>query len=72
MTKEKYLTEQDLAKRWGFDPRTLRRWREENKGPAYINMCGKIRYTEEFIKEFENENLKKKKPLKLGKEVSND
>ena len=64
MSKEKYLSEQDLAKRWGFDPRTLQRWREENKGPAYINICGSIRYKQEAIDQFEQDNLKKKRSLK--------
>lgn len=70
MTKEKYISEQALAQRWGFDPRTLQRWRSENRGPSYINMCGHIRYTQEFIEEFERANFKKKKPLKLKEEVS--
>lgn len=69
MTTGIYISEQALAKKWGFDPRTLQRWRSENRGPAYINMCGHIRYTQEFIEEFERENFKKKKPLQLGKEV---
>lgn len=72
MTKEKYLSEQDLAKKWGFDSRTLQRWRKENRGPAYINMCGHIRYTQESIDQFEKDNFNKKRSLGLTKEVSYD
>ena len=31
-----YLTATQLAKRWGLHPDTLMRWREPEKGPAYV------------------------------------
>jgi hypothetical protein len=72
MTKESYLSEQSLANRWGFTQRTLQRWRSQNKGPAYINMCGHIRYRKEDIEAFEKDNLSKKRHLESKKEVCHD
>lgn len=57
MTKENHLTEKDLAKRWGFAPRTIQRWRWSKIGPAYIKICGRIRYTVKAIEDFESKNL---------------
>lgn len=56
MNKEIYLTEKDLAKKWGLSPKTLQRWRWLNTGPDYIKIGNRIRYTSEGIKNFEEEN----------------
>jgi len=59
MTKEIYITEKDLAKKWCLSTKTLQRWRWLKIGPAYIKIGGRIRYSPENIKNFEEENLRK-------------
>jgi predicted site-specific integrase-resolvase len=54
--QEQYLSEKCLAKKWGISHRTLQRWRWLNVGPAYIRIGGRVRYTQENIKSFEEEN----------------
>ena len=57
MFKEIYLTEKDLAKKWGLSPKTLQSWRWRNVGPPYLKIGGRIRYTSANIKNFEENNL---------------
>ena len=33
-------------------PGTLRWWRHKNRGPVYVKLCGKVRYTREDILAF--------------------
>lgn len=41
----KYLTPEDLARRWGLAEGTIRNMRHYGKGPAFIKLNGKsIRY----------------------------
>jgi transposase-like protein len=36
---EKYvLSENELAERWGVNPKTLQRWRSEGRGPHYLKL----------------------------------
>jgi len=39
------LTERDAARYLGYQPITLRAWRREGRGPAYIRATRSIRYT---------------------------
>jgi hypothetical protein len=55
MITEIYITEKDLAKKWGLSPKTLQRWRWLKSGPVYIKLGGRIRYTSDNIKNFEEE-----------------
>ncbi len=55
MTTEIYITEKDLAKKWSLSAKTLQRWRWLKSGPTYIKIGGRIRYTSENIKNFEEE-----------------
>ena len=57
MSKENHLTEKELARKWGFAPRTIQKWRWSNSGPSYIKISGRIRYPKEAIEDFENKNL---------------
>jgi len=57
MINEIHISEKDLAKRWGLSPKTLQRWRWVKSGPAYIKIGGRIRYTADSIKEFEDKNI---------------
>jgi len=56
MTQEVYISEKSLAKKWGLSPKTLQRWRWLKSGPSYIKIGGRVRYTNDTIKEFENKN----------------
>jgi len=67
MTQEVYISEKSLAKKWGLSPKTLQRWRWLKSGPSYIKIGGRVRYTNDAIKEFENKN--KRTPVQ-NKEVS--
>jgi len=56
MTDEIYISEKGLAKKWGLSPKTLQRWRWLKVGPSYIKISGRVRYTDDAIKEFESNN----------------
>jgi hypothetical protein len=76
MTKENYLTEKDLAKRWGFSVRTMQKRRWSNEGPSYIRIYGRIRYSLEAVENFEKKNshlssMYRKRPSTLLMEVAN-
>jgi predicted site-specific integrase-resolvase len=58
-----YLSDKNLAKRWGISFRTLQRWRWKGTGPPYIKIGGRIRYRLDSIKKFEEENWHKDKSL---------
>ena len=38
------LTETELAQRWGISPKTLQRWRSENRGPSYLKLSKRVTY----------------------------
>ena len=46
------LVEGEIAQQIGVSLPTIRRWRYERKGPAYIRMGRTIRYRQEDIDEF--------------------
>ena len=48
-----HLNEIELAKRWGVSPKTLQRWRTENRGPAYLKLSKRVTYPIEDIIAFE-------------------
>ena len=54
--QEQYLCEKHLAKKWGISFRTLQKWRWLNVGPPYIKIGGRVRYSPESIKNFEEAN----------------
>jgi len=56
MEQPVYLSEKALARRWSISHRTLQRWRWLDMGPAYLKIGGRVRYTEDAIKTFENES----------------
>jgi predicted DNA-binding transcriptional regulator AlpA len=49
------LTEAEAAKKIDAEPQTLRKWRARRKGPPYLKLGGKVRYSladiEKFIQE---------------------
>ena len=50
-----FLAQRDLAVRWHMSPRTLERWRWSGKGPAFVNLGGRVVYRLEVIETFEAE-----------------
>lgn len=57
MQKEKYLSEHELAEKWGISPRTLQRWRWLNQGPNYLKIGGRVRYRPEDVDAFEKKRF---------------
>jgi transposase-like protein len=54
--QDNYLCEKHLARKWGISFRTLQKWRWRNTGPPYIKIGGRVRYSPESIKNFEEDN----------------
>lgn len=40
----RYLSELELANRWGLSPKTLQRWRGTGKGPLFAKFSKKVAY----------------------------
>lgn len=52
------LSENELAQRWGVSPKTLQRWRSENRGPSYLKLSKRVTYPVEDIIAFEHKQKK--------------
>lgn len=48
-----YLSQHDLASRWGMSIRTLERWRFFGQGPCYLKLGTRVLYHPDDIREFE-------------------
>lgn len=44
IAERRYLSEQELANRWGMSPKTLSRWRGLGKGPVFAKFSKKVGY----------------------------
>lgn len=55
MSKETFLTTEELAKRWKISARSLDNIRASGKGPSYFKIIGSIRYKLSDVVEYENE-----------------
>lgn len=44
LSERRYLTELELANRWGMSPKTLTRWRGLGKGPVFAKFSKKVAY----------------------------
>lgn len=53
----RHLTQADLAERWRVSTRTLDRWREQGRGPAWMKLNGRILYRTEDVLAFEQARL---------------
>ena len=42
--ERRYLSELELASRWGLSPKTLQRWRAEGRGPLFAKFSRKVAY----------------------------
>ena len=50
---DKYLTPDELAKRWGLSIYTLLSWRKKGKGPKFIKLGKSVRYEKAEIEKIE-------------------
>ena len=55
----RHLNQAELAERWRVSTRTLDRWRDLGKGPAWLKLNGRVRYREEDVLAFERLRLRK-------------
>lgn len=53
MMTDHYLREDELAIRWGISPRTLEKWRADDRGPAYHRIGATILYSPGDILDYE-------------------
>ena len=51
--EQNFLTQSDLAKRWGISPRTLERWRWAGEGLRFVKIGGLVRYRFEDVEAYE-------------------
>jgi len=56
MEEKIYLTTKELATRFRVDEGTLRQWRVIGKGPRYIKIGRRVRYSLEEVMKFEKDN----------------
>lgn len=50
---QNFLTQSDLAKRWGISPRTLERWRWAGEGLRFVKIGGLVRYRLNDVEAYE-------------------
>ena len=51
------LDEQDLSARWGVNVKTLKRWRNEGRGPRHIKIGRSVTYLPKDVEHFETHSL---------------
>lgn len=56
MNEQDYMTPEDLVKKFknAFTLRTLKKWRKLRKGPAFVRICGRIRYRVDDVRAWED------------------
>ncbi len=52
-----FLTPNLLAKRWSLKPSTLKQWRWNGKGPAYVKIGRQVLYRYQDIENFEEKHI---------------
>ena len=53
---EKYLTPDQLAERWKMNVDTLRNWRSQGTGPAFVKLTDRmVRYRLEDVEQYERD-----------------
>jgi|TARA_B110000977_G_C11000851_1_gene463756 hypothetical protein len=55
---DEFYTEKELGRRWKLDPRTLRNWRCQGRGPSWLRIGVNIRYAKNEILRIERESVK--------------
>jgi excisionase family DNA binding protein len=54
--EQNFLSQSELAKRWGISPRTLERWRWAGEGLRFVKIGGLVRYRLEDVEAYEASN----------------
>ena len=57
VARDHYLTQDELASRWRLSPRTLERWRRQDRGPAWVRLPGRVLYHVEDVRDYERAQL---------------
>jgi predicted DNA-binding transcriptional regulator AlpA len=57
MSKETYLSAEELATLWGVSNNTLRKWRWEGKGPRFTKLGARVVYRQSDIDAFAESNV---------------
>lgn len=52
-----FITAKNLAHRWQIKEQTLANWRHEGRGPPFIKVANRVRYSLNEIEDFENNQL---------------
>ena len=53
-----FLSQKDLARRWGISHRTLERWRRTCQGPDFVKLGWLVLYRKQDVEAFEREQLR--------------
>ncbi len=53
-----FLTQEDLANRWGLAPNTLSQWRWNGRGPIYHKIGKNVLYDTLEVEKFETKNMR--------------
>lgn len=64
----RHLNQVEVAKRWGFSPRTLENWRCRGEGPRFLKIGGKVVYRLQDVEAFEQNQLRAKTASVSGRE----
>lgn len=48
-----YISTKELATRWGLSHRTLEEWRADGKGPKFVHIGKKVRYSLAEVEKYE-------------------
>ena len=52
-----FITAKALAERWQIKEQTLANWRHEGRGPQFIKVANRVRYSLNEIEGYENNQL---------------
>lgn len=52
----RHLNQYELSKRWNVSQRTLEKWRQIRRGPAFLRVGRRILYTVADVELFERDN----------------
>lgn len=63
----RHLNQVEVAKRWGFSPRTLENWRCRGEGPRFLKIGGKVVYRLQDVEAFEQNQLRAKTASARGR-----
>ena len=53
-----FLTQEELANRWGLAPHTLSQWRWNGRGPVYHKIGKNVLYSPRDIEQFEMKSMR--------------